>query len=256
MQKYTIKDFNKDFPDNDTCLNWLKDYLYPNGIYCPLCKKTTKHHLISSRQSFSCDRCGHHVHPTVSTIFEKSSTPLNIWFYTIFQMASTRCGIAAKQIQRETGVTYKTAWRMCNKIRSMLDEKGSSLSGKVEVDETYIGGKRKGKRGRGSAGKSVVMGAAQREGKVRAYKAENVKQTTTVPFVKEHILPKSIVYTDELPSYNKLPNHGYNHRRIHHASRVYVTGNGDIHTNTIEGFWSLLKRGINGAYHAISAKHL
>ena len=113
MVKFTKKDFDQMFPDDETCLEWLFRYLYPNGtVFCDKCQRETKHHRVVSRPSYSCDHCGHHVHPTADTIFHKSPTPLTTWFYAIYPMAATRCGISAKQIQRETGVTYKTAWRM------------------------------------------------------------------------------------------------------------------------------------------------
>src|SRR5437016_882314 len=152
MKPYTLKDFQKQFPDDVTCLEWLRNYLYPDGIYCVKCEAITKHHRVVSRPSYSCDHCGHHVHPTAGTIFHKSPTPLTVWFYAIYLMAQTRCGISAKQIQRETGVTYKTAWRMFKQIRSMLDEteKGTKLGGSqkpVELDETYDGGRQRGHQG-------------------------------------------------------------------------------------------------------------
>ncbi|HEV7377773.1 MAG TPA: IS1595 family transposase, partial [Pyrinomonadaceae bacterium] len=165
LPKYTLKDFEKQFPNDDVCLEWLKDYLYPNGIHCETCQKITKHHKVASRKSYSCDYCGHHVHPTADTIYHKSSTPLRLWFYAIYLMASTRCGIAAKQLERELGVTYKTAWRMFKQIRSMLaDENAAPLSGQVEIDETYVGGKpryrsSKSPRGRGMKSKTAVVGA-------------------------------------------------------------------------------------------------
>src|SRR3990170_7882422 len=132
MERYTIRDFDRDFPDDDACLEWLKNFLYPDGIYCEHCGRITKHHKVASRRSYSCDYCGHHVHPTAGTIYEKTTTPLTTWFYATYLMASTRCGISAKQIQRETGVTYKTAWRMCKQIRSMLGENPAQLFGDVE----------------------------------------------------------------------------------------------------------------------------
>lgn len=142
LPKFTDKDFERQFPTDDACLEWLKDYLYPNGIPCAKCERITKHHKVASRKSYSCDYCGHHVHPTAGTIYHKSSTPLRLWFYAIYLMASTSCGIAAKQLERELGVTYKTAWRMFKQIRTMLDDEGSDpLSCRVEVDEAYIGGK-------------------------------------------------------------------------------------------------------------------
>lgn len=254
MERYTIADLNRDFPNDDACLEWLKNHLYPNGIFCQKCGQVTKHHKIATRRSYSCDVCGHHVHPTSGTIFEKSTTPLKLWFHAIYLMSSTRCGISAKQIERETGVTYKTAWRMFHQIRSLLQEDIPILTGEVEVDETYIGGRKHGKRGRGAEGKSTVFGMAQRKGDVSATVTPNLKSATIYPIIKEHVTPQSMIYTDEFPAYGRLKGHGYNHKKVHHVSKVWVAGN--AHTNTIEGFWSLLKRGINGVYHAVSQKHL
>src|SRR5213079_45921 len=169
MRKYTKKDFDRQFPDDATCLEWLKSYLYPEGVFCEKCNRVTKHHRVASRPSYSCDYCGHHVHPTAGTIFHKSPTPLTLWFHAIYLMASTRCGISAKQIERETGVTYKTAWRMFKQIRSMLGD-DDKLEGPaaVEIDEMYHGGKCKGSRGRPMVGdkqKIPVFGIAQRSTK-------------------------------------------------------------------------------------------
>jgi transposase len=127
--KYTITDFRGDFPDDNACLEWLKDYLYPEGIFCPIDKKITPHHRMKTRKSYSCELCGHHVHPTADTIFHKSRTPLTLWFYAIYLMASTRAGISAKQLERELGVTYKTAWRMFHQIRKMMSDDSGPLSG-------------------------------------------------------------------------------------------------------------------------------
>jgi transposase len=173
-------------------------------------------------------------------------------------MTSTRCGISAKQLERELGVTYKTAWRMAKLIRQdLMGQDNEPLDGEVEVDETYIGGRRRGVRGRPATGdpkKKAVLGMVQRKGRVAAVTVPNAKRATVMPHVRQRVLPKSVVYTDELKSYNRLKRSGYYHKRIHHAEKVYVSG--DVHTNTIEGFWSLMKRGINGVYHAVSAKHL
>lgn len=255
MQKYTLQDFEKQFPNDDVCLEWLKNYLYPDGIFCETCQKITNHYRVASRKSYSCQFCGNHVHPTADTIYHKSTTPLRLWFYAVYLMASTRCGISAKQLERELGVTYKTAWRMFKQIRSMLAEDSTQLSGKVEIDETYVGGRMKGgKRGRGSENKTIVAGAVERQGKVVARVVPNVQAKTLVPFIHEKVLPSTLVFTDELPSYNSLKYQGYEHKRVHHAEKIYVIG--DAHTNSIEGFWSLVKNGIKGVYHSVSSKYL
>lgn len=257
MLPYTLKDFQKQFPDDATCLEWLKNRLYPDGIYCETCEAVTKHHRVKSRPSYSCDHCGHHVHPTADTIFHKSPTPLTTWFYAVYLMSSTRCGISAKQIQRETGVTYKTAWRMFKQIRSMLtDETSGPIGGlgrKVEMDETYYGSRSEGTRGRGTK-KTPVVGMVQRKGQVRAFVAADVKADTLRGFIKEHVLPRTMVFTDDFKSYNGIGARGYTHQRINHSEKVYV--NGDVHTNTIEGFWSLIKRGIGGVYHNVGRHYL
>jgi len=169
-------------------------------------------------------------------------------------MASTRCGISAKQIQREMGVTYKTAWRMFHQIRALLGEDIDNLDGEVEVDETYIGGKRQGKRGRGAEGKSKVVGAVQRSGKVVAQVVPDVKRRTLASFIAKKVSPIATLYTDEFPTYDTMARFGYDHKRIEHHAREYVRGT--IHTNNIEGFWSLVKRGISGVYHHVSPQYL
>jgi len=166
QKQFTSKDSEKYFPDNNACLEWIKNQRYPNGIECPACKKITKHHKIASRPVYECDRCGHQVSPLANTIFHKSATPLKIWFDAIHEMATTRSGFSAKALQRKHGVTYKTAWRMFKQIRTLLDENASIFTNEVEIDETYIGGVRPGRRGRGAAGKTAVIGIAQRKGKV------------------------------------------------------------------------------------------
>jgi len=262
MGRFTFKDFEQMFPDDAACLEWLRGYLYPDGIYCKLCKDVTKHHRVASRPSYSCDHCGHHVHPTAGTIFHKSPTSLKTWFHAIYLMASTRCGISAKQIERETGVTYKTAWRMFNKIRSLLQDDGAPLSGSVEMDEMYYGGTSKGHRGRpmrGDKQKAPVIGIVERStkkriGRVKAMATPDVTSERVLGLVREHILPESTVFTDEYVIYDRVGIRVEEHKRISHSAKVWVMG--DVHTNTIEGFWSLVKRGIGGVYHQVSHKFL
>lgn len=252
MQKYTVKDFRKQFPTDDACLEYLKDLLYPHGIFCDKCQAVTKHHKVKARKSYSCQTCGHHVHPTAGTIYHKSSTPLTDWFYAVFLMASTRCGISAKQLERELGVTYKTAWRMFRQIRSMLDDSQNMLGGRVEIDETVIGGHIEQRKK--NENKTIVAGAVERKGSVIAKVVPDTKTETLVRFTKRNVLRNSMIYTDELASYKPL-RESYGHRTITHSLKAYVID--DIHTNTIEGFWSLLKGGIRGVYKGrVTRKHL
>jgi len=264
--RYTIQDFNRQFPDDAACLEHLKEQRFPGGItYCSKCQQDRKHYRINGRPVYSCDHCGTQISPMAGTIFEHSSTSLRLWYYAMYLMASTRCGISAKQIQRETGVTYKTAWRMFRQIRSLLSESGMQLEGAaVEIDEMYHGGKSKGGRGRPMVGdkqKIPVVGIAQRStekriGKVYAVTTPDVKKVTVMEVIKEKVLPKSTIFTDDFCIYDDLDRHRneYTHRRINHSAKVYVMG--DVHTNTIEGFWSLVKRGIAGVYHQVSHKYL
>jgi transposase len=215
------------------------------------------------------------VHPTAGTIFHKSSTALQLWFYAMYLMTSTRCGISAKQLERELGVTYKTAWRMFTLIRNELMEQDDdlTLSGKVEMDETYVGGGLRAKdraqyahmartsdkiraaRALSDKKKTTVFGMVERKGKVAAYIVPSTQSATLGRHVEARVLDGSTIFTDEAPTYVGIAKKsGYQHRRINHAAKVYVEG--DVHTNTIEGFWSLVKRGIGGTHHAVSAKWL
>jgi len=180
----------------------------------------------------------------------------------MYLMGSTRCGISAKQIQRETGVTYKTAWRMFRQIRSLLSEPDMQLEGStVEMDECYVGGRPRGnKRGTpkwlDSSKKAIVAGVVERKtgkGRVVARVVEDASKKTLQDFAHEFILPESTVFTDEHPSYTGL-NKTYTHHRIQHSAGIYVRG--DVHTQTIEGFWSLVQNGIRGVYHSVSKKYL
>jgi transposase len=263
--RYTITDFQRQFPDDDACFEHLRESRFPDGVaYCATCKIDRQHHRIKGRPVYACDECLTQISPMAGTIFEHSSTSLRLWYYAMYLMASTRCGISAKQIQRETGVTYKTAWRMFKQIRSLLSETDMQLEGSaVEVDEMYHGGRRKGGGGRrlrgdrGEQTKTCVMGIVERKGRVIAKTVPDASGASLLPTVREFVMPKSTIFTDEHAPYHALSHmedKNYQHRRINHSAKVYVMG--DVHTNTIEGFWSLVKRGIGGVYHQVSQKYL
>ena len=213
MQRYTIKHFNAQFPDDDTCLEWLVKNRWPEGITCPKCGQVTKHHRVTNRPVYACAICGHHVSPMAGTIMEHSSTSMRLWFYAMYLMASTRCGIAAKQLERELGVTYKTAWRMFKQIRSMLAEDITLEGSSVEIDATFVGGKaknmHKAKRerlnGRGTVGKTAVLGMVERQGNVVTAIVGEESQNAVLPNVREKVLPSSLIYSDEHAAYNSNP---------------------------------------------------
>lgn len=250
-------EFMQLFPDNDACLDYLKAKFYPEGTECPKCHKRSRFHRIKGRSAYSCQYCGHQVFPTAGTIFHKSTTSLQLWFWAIYLMSSTRCGISAKQLEREIGVTYKTAHRMFKQIRKLLeDDSVTNLNGTVEIDETYVGGWRRGAQGRPSSGsnKTPVLGMVERKGRIVAKTIPNARRTSIMPHIKERVLPEALIYTDEYVVYDKLSKDGYKHNRIRHKERIYVAG--DVHTNSIEGFFGLLKNGIRGVYHSVSTKYL
>ncbi len=265
--RYTVRDFNKEFPNDVACLDYIKEQRWPGGVTeCAKCGVERKHHRVNGRTAYACDHCGNHIYPLAGTIFEKSTTSLRLWFYAAYLMGSTRCGISAKQIQRETGVTYKTAWRMFRQIRSLLPESDLQLEGPtVEIDETYYGGVRKwgrGRPGRGDKKKTAVVAIVQRGGKVIARTVESAGKKELLGLVQKHVVPGSVIYTDEYPPYTGISRlrdkHGrparYRHYRIKHSDGVYVRGH--IHTNTVDGFWSLVKRGISGVYHSVGREYL
>jgi transposase-like protein len=253
------------FPDHDACLDYLKDRFHPDGSDCPKCGKQTKFHRIRSRAAYSCQWCGHQVYPTAGTIFHKSTTNLQMWFWAIFLMSSTRCGISAKQLEREIGVSYPTAHRMFKQIRTLLSQDGAPLlSGDVEVDETAGGGRvRASDRARGKdhvrrkvSLRPTIWGAVERGGEVRAKVVKSRGTKDVEGAIYTHVLPASMIFTDEWLGYNpdRLGRRDRGHKRIRHEDRVYVDGN--VHTNTIEGFFGLFKNGVRGVYHSVSSTYL
>jgi transposase len=265
---YSLMEFMREFPDDDSCLEWLWRNRYsPNGkkADCPKCEREQvpfkKYATKQRRQTWTCTQCGHHVQPTAGTIFEGSSTSLHLWFYAIHLMTSTRCGLAAKQLERELGVTYKTAWRMFNLIRNeLMADDDEPLSGEVEIDETSVEGKPRVHMSRSEAARyrersrATVVAAVERGGRVKATVLPSRRGPEIREKVIEWVRPESIVYTDEWPAYNFAGRHFAEHSRVRHTSREYVIG--DWHTNTIEGFFGNLKTGIRGNYKKVSRRWL
>lgn len=250
--RYTIKQFQKQFPTDESCLAHIFNQRFPDGYKCPKCGKDD-FHPVKNRRSYACS-CGYQVYPTEGTIFHKSSTSLVLWFYAIFLMAQSKNGVSAKELERHLGVTYKTAWRMAKQIRKLMSDNDEPFDGEVEADETYVGGKRCGKRGRGAEGKTPVFGVVKRQGSIKTSIVENVRQVTLMPLIKKMVKSGSLIFTDESNSYNKVESMGYCHEKVKHGKNEYVRGN--THTNTIEGFWSQFKRSVHGTFHCVSPKHL
>jgi hypothetical protein len=260
--KYTLQDFQADYPSDDACLFKLMEIQHGGTeITCPACGVDgAKFHLMTKRKAFACQECGHHIHPCAGTIFHKSKTPLTKWFFAMYLLTSTRSGVAAKEIERACGVTYKTAWRMAHELRKLMataDYAGpmGGADKHVEADETWIGGKaRKHGKGKGKkANKTIVFGMVERDGMMRTGPVPDDSKFTLEPIIRENVKPLTTFTTDGHPSYGDLGS-GYRHVAINHAAGEYARGK--HHTNTIEGHWSHFKRAIKGTHVHVSPKHL
>ena len=253
---FTVTDFFKRFPDDDSCLNHLMKIRHGFELDCPKCSKHGKFSRIRKQPAFQCAWCGHHIHPMAGTPFHRSRTPLQKWFYAMYLFTSSRHGVPAKELQRQLGVTYKCAWRMGHEIRKYMAEidGDDGLSGHVEVDETMIGGKRPGKRGRGAAGKTVVFGMLERKGDVMTRVVPDVKGRTLHPIIKDKIAKGSVISSDELATYKALGRKGYAHGTVKHGVEEWVRG--IHHVNGLEGFWSQIKRSIRGTHIHVSKQHM
>lgn len=266
---YSVTEFLAEFPDDAACLDHLwRTRHAPDGehAHCPRCdcERVFKRYATKQqRQSWTCTGCGHHLHPTAGTIFHRSSTSLRLWFHAMYLMTSTRCGISAKQLERELGVHYKTAWRMFNRIRNELmgePELSLPLSGKVEVDETSWGGKprRKLKTRKEIAAfreaKTTVLGMVERGGRVRLRVIASRRGEPLSGAVRTNVDPGAILFTDDWRSYRPLQREYAGHKVINHSGGIYVEG--EVYTNTIEGFFGNLKTGMRGTYKKVSKKWL
>ena len=256
----TLRQFQTRFPTEEACLDHLFQVRYGTDFNCPKCNRPAKYSRVKARRSYQCNWCANQLYPTAGTPFDKTRTSLRDWFFVMFQFCASRNGVAAKEVERQIGVTYKTAWRMCHEIRKYMGQvdgfRPIGGEGKtVEIDETLIGGKVYGKGvGRHLENKTVILGMVERGGDVFTKIVPNVKSATLVPEVKAAVAEGTSIHTDGLHSYKSLKLHGFTHAFVDHNRAEYVRG--DCHTQTIEGFWAQLKRGINGTHIHVSAKHL
>ena len=259
----TLIDVCNLFSTDDRCRELLERLRWPNGPECIRCKSTDVVRLANSTKLLYCSECDYQFTVTANTIFHDSHLPLIKWFAATYLLCESRKGMSANQIKRTLwGLnrgSYKTAWYLCHRIRAAMKEVRPVLEGTVEMDETYVGGVKKGGRGPHASDKEIVIGIRQRGGDLRFFHAEDTKSGTLAQFIKENVSADvDVMVTDELMAYPKAMMeagiHGTRHKTIKHKDRVYVQG--DIHTNTVESAFSLLKRGIIGSWHKVSAKHL
>ncbi|MFC1659680.1 IS1595 family transposase [Pseudomonadota bacterium] len=257
------------FPDQQACLDYLAKKRWGNEPVCPYCGSFKVYkHTEKNKVRFQCGDCNKSFSPTVGTIFHNSHIPLQKWFLAISMILNAKKGVASRQLARDLDLPVKTAWSMIDRIRDAMKQDGELLKGIVECDETYIGGKPRANKHKkrnkeddddfkgGSGGikdKDCVFGMVERNGKVKAVKVDNCKRNTLMPHIYNNVECGSEIMTDELKSYNYLYV-DYSHKTVCHSALEFVKG--ACHTNTIEGFWSLLKRGIKGQFHHISRKYL
>lgn len=248
---YSIKDFRRDFPDEDACLDFIFTQRYGHESECPSCLRESRFYRVRGRKCYACMYCGHQVHPLAQTIFHKSSTPLLDWFYAMYLFSVSKNGVAATELARQLGVTYKTAYRMGKLIRGRMWQDGQigGMGTVVEADETFYGPKSKGLRG-----KTAVLGAIERDGQVRTMVTDTASTYYARTFLTRVLRHNSELHTDESRIYKWAIKNGLTHETVNHSLGVYSSRG--VTTNTIEGFWGQLKRSLSGTYHRVSQTHL
>jgi transposase-like protein len=254
-----LVDINTMFPTDEKCRELLVRLRWPAGVECPRCKMTVVE-LETEKQLFYCKDCDYQFSVTAGTVFNDSHLPLNKWFLATLLLCEAKKGMSACQIQRTLGISYKTAWYLCHRIRAAMNESQKPmLDGKVEVDEPYVGGRGHGIRLRGrGCDKEPVIGIRQRGGDLRFFHAKDVKGGTLEKFMRENIGEDvEVMFTDDYKAYRGVAHRmgiKEKHKTIRHSFKIYVDG--EVHTNTVESAFSLLKRCVIGTWHRISAKHL
>ena len=243
------------YDSESKCRERLAELRWPYGVTCPRCESKSISR-IHERDQYDCNKCRYQFSATSGTIFHDSHLPLSKWFLATYLMTESRKGISANQIKRTLGIAYQTAWYLCHRIRAAVREVNAELlKGIVEVDETYIGGKVRG-RGKGYKGnKAVIIGAVEREGEIRLRVIRSPSKYELHKFIHETTEPScEAIYTDAFPAYKGIEDADTRHETVNHEADEWV--NGDVHTNSVENVWSLLKRSVVGTYHKISVKHL
>ena len=245
------------YGDDKKCRHYLEALKWPNGIICPRCSGTTISRIYE-RDQFDCDDCRYQFSVTAGSIFDGTHLPLWKWFLAVYLMLESKKAISANQLKRSLAISYKTSWYLCHRIRrAVLEVSASLLKGIVEIDESYIGGKKRHVGSGNLDNKTMVLGAVERGGAIRLKVEQRKKASKKVlhAFIQETTHPQTErLMTDENPAYLGIADENTTHETVNHKAEEWVRG--DVHTNSVEGVWSLFKRGIVGSYHQISAKHL
>lgn len=268
MAKFTIKQFREQFPTDDACLDYLFEAKFGARTGCPSCSVESKFKRVKNKRSYQCPICSFQIYPTAETVFHQTTTPLTYWFYAIYLFTTTRNGVAAKELERQLGVCYKTALRMAHQIKKlMMEDEEQKLMGEVIMDETFFGGRTPNKHklerdilnsnGTGAINKTAaVFGMMEKGGRIitRVLDEPRINGATLKPIIRANVSPEAILVTDGHGAYSKLNKEFSAHHIIEHDKGIFVKDG--FTTNNIENYWSTLKRMIKGTHIHVSKKHL